>query len=234
MGAEAQICQDHKPLTGVAGTRALTDGDRTPRGDRPCKRAAPGAWAPKSGQGAVQPERLRQRQRHRQKDRPKDGGAEARRGGKRERRAGRAFSGEARRDAGGCLPASGYPGRDGAPQNQRARGTPGRGGDEVGCSHGLTLPARPALARRGAERSRGRGARAPTGSLARSAAVSSPPARPAAFKAAAPPPATPPALPAPHLPLPPSLRPAPDSSTRAQPRLLGQEAARPELSASWC
>lgn len=52
-GAEAQTCQDHEPPTGVAGTKALMDGVRTPRGDRPWKQAAPVAWATKAGQEAI-------------------------------------------------------------------------------------------------------------------------------------------------------------------------------------
>lgn len=55
MGAEAQTLQDHKPPTEVAETKALTDGDRTGEEPEPWKRAAPGAWATQSGQGAIQP-----------------------------------------------------------------------------------------------------------------------------------------------------------------------------------
>lgn len=54
MGAEAQTCQDHEPFTGAPGTEPPEETDAA-------SRQPPGAWAPKSGQGAIQPERLRQR-----------------------------------------------------------------------------------------------------------------------------------------------------------------------------
>lgn len=148
----------------------------------------------------------------------------------------------------GCLESRRVPAR--APQDSRARWTPGRGVrvDKVGGGRGtpgLPYLARPAPARREAERSPGaRGSS--SRSLAGSAALRSPPARPLAPPLSiaarpAPGPARPRPLlrpsPLPVLPSQSGLRLPPDSSTAPRPappaRLL-RGPPGPELSAAWC
>lgn len=98
----------------------------------------------------------------------------------------------------GCLESRRVPAR--APQDSRARWTPGRGVrvDKVGGGRGtpgLPYLARPAPARREAERSRGRAVPAPARSPARRLCALRPPARsPRRFQSQ---PAPPPARPAP-------------------------------------
>lgn len=133
----------------------------------------------------------------------------------------------------GCLESRRVPAR--APQDSRARWTPGRGVrvDKVGGGRGtpgLPYLARPAPARREAERSRGRAVPAPARSPARRLCALRPPARPAAFNRSpprprpGPPPAPPPSLPTPGPPLP--IRPPPPS------RLLHRSASCAPGSAS--
>lgn len=189
---------------------------------------SPGTWSTKSRQAMIQPERLRQRQRHRQKDGPKGRRGRRTEGGRR----GVCFPGVERRDAWGCLPVSrsSWPalsGRPGPswPGRPRTRGPVGlRESDKVDGGRGtpgLPYLARPALARRETDRSRGRGVPAPARSLARrfrGSALSARPLDPRLSIAARPAPG--PARPRPLLrssPLPifrsqPSLRLPPDSS----------------------
>lgn len=198
----------------------------------------------------IQPERLRQRQRHRRKDGPK-----GRRGRRNE--AGRCrvcFPGVKGVTPGAVFPFPGAPGQrcldaparpgPGAPELEGPWdfGMWGSESDKVDGGPGTTgLPylARPALARREADRSRGRGVPAPARSPARrfrGSALSARPLDPRLSIAARPAPG--PARPRPLLrssPLPifrsqPSLRLPPDSATGSG----SSRAAGPELSAAWC